>query len=101
MRPLKMGFVIVTGDAGAERTTARWSEIRALALRAEAIGFDTVWAPDELLWRPASGKERGFWDCLAMAGALAAVTSRVQVGTWVMSALHRNPGIIAKAVETL
>jgi len=96
-----MGFVIVTGDAGAERTTARWSEIRALALRAEAIGFDTVWAPDELLWRPASGKERGFWDCLAMAGALAAVTSRVQVGTWVMSALHRNPGIIAKAVETL
>ena len=36
-----------------------------------------------------------------MAGAVAAVTSRAKVGTWVMSALHRNPGIIAKAAETL
>ena len=36
-----------------------------------------------------------------MAGAVAAVTSRTKVGTWVMSALHRNAGIIAKAAETL
>jgi alkanesulfonate monooxygenase SsuD/methylene tetrahydromethanopterin reductase-like flavin-dependent oxidoreductase (luciferase family) len=36
-----------------------------------------------------------------MAGAVAAVTSRIKVGTWVMSALHRNPGITAKAAETL
>src|SRR6185503_15181886 len=32
---------------------------------------------------------------------IAAATSRVKVGTWVLSALHRNPGITAKAVETL
>ena len=36
-----------------------------------------------------------------MAGAVAASTSRIQVGTWIMSALHRNPGIVAKAAETL
>ena len=36
-----------------------------------------------------------------MAGAVAAATSRIKVGTWVLSALHRNPGITAKAVETL
>ena len=36
-----------------------------------------------------------------MTGAVAAATSRVKVGTWVLSALHRNPGITAKAVETL
>jgi len=36
-----------------------------------------------------------------MAGAVAATTLRVKVGTWVMSALHRNAGIIAKAAETL
>jgi alkanesulfonate monooxygenase SsuD/methylene tetrahydromethanopterin reductase-like flavin-dependent oxidoreductase (luciferase family) len=101
MRPLQIGIVLATGDTGAARTTARWKEIRDIALLAEAIGFDTVWVPDELLWRSAPGKERGFWDGVAMAGAIAAVTSRVRVGTWVMSALHRNPGIIAKAVETL
>jgi alkanesulfonate monooxygenase SsuD/methylene tetrahydromethanopterin reductase-like flavin-dependent oxidoreductase (luciferase family) len=32
---------------------------------------------------------------------VAAATSRVKVGTWILSALHRNPGITAKAVETL
>jgi alkanesulfonate monooxygenase SsuD/methylene tetrahydromethanopterin reductase-like flavin-dependent oxidoreductase (luciferase family) len=47
------------------------------------------------------GPPRGAWDGLPLAGAVAAVTSRIKVGTWVMSALHRNPGIIAKAAETL
>jgi alkanesulfonate monooxygenase SsuD/methylene tetrahydromethanopterin reductase-like flavin-dependent oxidoreductase (luciferase family) len=36
-----------------------------------------------------------------MAGAVAASTSRIKVGTWVMSALHRNAGITAKIVETV
>lgn len=36
-----------------------------------------------------------------MAGAVAAITSRATVGTWVMSALHQNAGIVAKAAETL
>ena len=36
-----------------------------------------------------------------MAAAVAAATSRVKVGTWILSALHRNPGITAKAVETI
>ncbi|MHB8459162.1 MAG: LLM class flavin-dependent oxidoreductase [Candidatus Limnocylindrales bacterium] len=101
MRQLRIGFVVVTGDTGSARTTARWSEIRSLVLRAEAIGFDTVWTPDELLWRPEERPPTGFWEGVAMAGAIAAVTSRVEVGTWVMSALHRNPGITAKGVETL
>jgi alkanesulfonate monooxygenase SsuD/methylene tetrahydromethanopterin reductase-like flavin-dependent oxidoreductase (luciferase family) len=43
----------------------------------------------------------GVWEGIAMAGAVAATTSRIKVGTWVMSALHRNPGISAKAAETL
>jgi alkanesulfonate monooxygenase SsuD/methylene tetrahydromethanopterin reductase-like flavin-dependent oxidoreductase (luciferase family) len=72
-----------------------------MALRAEVIGFDTVWTPDELLWRPKDHPIMGVWEGIAMAGAVAATTSRVKVGTWVMSALHRNAGIIAKAAETL
>jgi alkanesulfonate monooxygenase SsuD/methylene tetrahydromethanopterin reductase-like flavin-dependent oxidoreductase (luciferase family) len=98
---LEIGLVIITGDVGPERVTARWPEIRDLALRAEAIGFDTVWIPDELLWLPEGKPPRGAWDGIAMAGAVAAATSRIKVGTWVLSALHRNPGIIAKAAETL
>jgi alkanesulfonate monooxygenase SsuD/methylene tetrahydromethanopterin reductase-like flavin-dependent oxidoreductase (luciferase family) len=36
-----------------------------------------------------------------MAGAVAASTSTVKFGTWVLSALHRNPAITAKVAETL
>ncbi len=43
----------------------------------------------------------GFWDGVSIAGAAAAVTSTIKIGTWVLSALHRNPGIIAKTAETL
>jgi len=101
MRSFEIGVVLPIMQAGSDRTTARWPELRRLALQAEAIGFDTIWTPDELLWREEDGPPWGAWEGVAMAGAVAAVTSKAKVGTWVMSALHRNPGIIAKAAETL
>ena len=101
MRSIELGLVLPMEESWTDGSTPRWVEIRELAIRAEAIGFDTVWIPDELLWRPLGGQTRGWWECVAMTGAVAAATSRVKVGTWVLSALHRNPGITAKAVETL
>jgi alkanesulfonate monooxygenase SsuD/methylene tetrahydromethanopterin reductase-like flavin-dependent oxidoreductase (luciferase family) len=101
MRSIELGLVLPMEESWTDGSTPRWAEIRELAIRAEAMGFDTVWIPDELLWRPAEGQTRGWWECVAMAGAVATATSRVKVGTWVLSALHRNPGITAKAVETL
>jgi len=99
MPSLQVGLVIVTGELKATGTT-RWTQVRDLALRAEEMDLGTVWVIDELLWRK-DGTDQGFWDGVAMAGAVAAVTSRIKVGTWIMSALHRNPGIVAKAAETL
>lgn len=79
-----------------------WPEIRNMAKHAEALGFDTVWVADELLWRiPDWPGPRGWWECVSMAGAVAASTSTVGVGTWVLSALHRNPGLTVKVAETL
>ena len=52
MRSFEIGVVLPLNQSGADRVTPRWSVIREMALRAEAIGFDTVWTPDELLWRP-------------------------------------------------
>jgi alkanesulfonate monooxygenase SsuD/methylene tetrahydromethanopterin reductase-like flavin-dependent oxidoreductase (luciferase family) len=97
----EIGIVLNTGQWVPELAQARWSELRAMALRADALGFDTVWTPDELLWRATDPEPLGHWEGVAMAGAVAAVTSRIKVGTWVMSALHRNAGITAKVVETL
>jgi alkanesulfonate monooxygenase SsuD/methylene tetrahydromethanopterin reductase-like flavin-dependent oxidoreductase (luciferase family) len=101
-RPMKVGLVLPMLEVPPTGEKPTWDAIRAMALRAEEVGFDTVWIPDELLWRPEEWPgPRGFWECVAMTGAVAAVTSRIEVGTWVLSALHRNPGLTAKAVETL
>jgi alkanesulfonate monooxygenase SsuD/methylene tetrahydromethanopterin reductase-like flavin-dependent oxidoreductase (luciferase family) len=79
-----------------------WAEISALARRGEELGADTVWLADEILWRvPEWPGARGWWECLTMAGAVAASTSTVRVGTWVMSVLQHNPGMIVQAAETL
>ena len=101
MSGFEVGIVLVTGQWGPERTVNRWADVRAMALRAEAIGFDTIWVPDEIVWFPEDKPPLGLWDGISMAGALAASTSRIGLGTWVMSALHRNPSILAKTAETL
>ena len=101
MGSFELGVVLPLMQFGPDRTTPRWQTLRDMAVRAEVIGFDTIWTPDELLWRMEDGPPRGVWEGVAMAGAVAAVTNRTKVGTWVMSALHRNAAIIAKAAETL
>ena len=101
MPAFQIGVVLPLYQYGPDRVTPRWSDIRDVALRCEAAGFDTLWTPDELYWRLEDAPPLGAWEGVAMAGAVAAVTSRATVGTWVMSALHRNPGIIAKAAEAL
>lgn len=101
MRSFEVGVVLPIMQFGPERTTPRWVDLRRMALAAESMGFDTLWTPDELLWRVEDAAPQGVWDGVSMAGAVAATTSRIKVGTWVLSALHRNPGIIAKTAETL
>lgn len=101
MRAFEIGVVMPIAQYGPDRVTPRWTELQEIARRAEEIGFDTLWTPDELLWQATEGPPRGIWDGVSMAGAVAAITSRITVGTWVLAALHRNPGIIAKTAETL
>ena len=102
MRSFEIGVVLTSWRSSQDAATVPWGEIRDLALRAEVMGFDTVWSPDELMGRLVKdGPRYGFWDGFAIPAAMAAVTSRIKVGTWVASSLHRNPGIIAKAAATI
>jgi alkanesulfonate monooxygenase SsuD/methylene tetrahydromethanopterin reductase-like flavin-dependent oxidoreductase (luciferase family) len=101
-RSLKIGVVLPQFEQVKSGEAPRWETIVGMARRAEELGFDTVWVADELLWDFEEWPgPRGWWECLALTGAVAASTSTIEVGTWVLSALHRNPGLIAKAVETL
>lgn len=50
MRPLELGIVLPLLEDPATGQKRTWGEIRSTALRAEELGFDTVWVADELLW---------------------------------------------------
>ena len=102
MSRLKLGLTLPMLEEPESGEKPSWSRIKSMAQTAEASGFDTVWIPDELLWRVSDWSgPRGWWEGVAMAGAVAASTSTVGIGTWVLSALHRNPGLTVKAAETL
>jgi alkanesulfonate monooxygenase SsuD/methylene tetrahydromethanopterin reductase-like flavin-dependent oxidoreductase (luciferase family) len=102
MRPFKLGLCLPIIEDPVSGRPPRWEEIRRSAVCAEELGFDTVWIPDELLWRvPGWPGPRGFWECVAIAAAVAASTTRIGIGTWVMASLHRNPALTVKIVETL
>ena len=100
MRSMQVGVVLPQMEDPLSGEAPSWETIRGMARRAEELGFDTVWVADELLWSFDAGP-RGWWEGVALAGAVAASTSRIGVGTWVLSALHRNPALTAKVVETL
>ena len=58
------------------------------AARMEALGFDSVWAPDH----PTLGR-RDAWLQLAVAGA---ATSRIRLGTLVSCVYYRHPVVLAR-----
>jgi len=102
MPRMSLGFVLMTMEVSQLGRAPSWDELRYAALLAENVGFDTVWVADELLWESDEWDDpRGWWECAAICGALAEATNTIGIGSWVFSALHRNPGLTAKTVETL
>jgi len=102
MGRIELGVVLAIVEGPGSGEAPSWQTLRAATLLAEEVGFDTLWVPDELLWEIDDWDgPRGWWECVAMLGAAAEATSRIQVGSWVLSALHRNPGLTVRAVETL
>lgn len=103
MTDLQFGVPLVIADDLTTQERTSWEHTLEIALLAEQMGFDTIWIPDELFWRNEEGSKDGigWWEGVAMAGALAAATTTIGIGTWVLSALHRNPGLTVKAIETI
>lgn len=99
-RPLKVGINLPTTEGALAGKTARWADLFAFAERAEAIGFDSLWAPDHLLlaWQ---GQTRGIWECWSLLSALAAVTHRVELGSLVACTAFRSPALLAKMADTI
>jgi probable F420-dependent oxidoreductase len=71
----------------------------AYAERAEALGFESLWAWDHVLL----GVEPSFpiVDSITMLGAIAARTRTIKLGTGVLVLPLRNPVVAAKALGSL
>jgi alkanesulfonate monooxygenase SsuD/methylene tetrahydromethanopterin reductase-like flavin-dependent oxidoreductase (luciferase family) len=78
-----------------------WPELISMARSAEAVGFDSIWLGDHLLYELAGGVHRGPWEVYTSVAALAAVTERVQLGTLVSSLGFHDPAMIAKMSATI
>lgn len=80
--------------------SARWADLRAAALAAEAAGFDGLWTWDHLR-DPDRADGPGVPEAWTVLAALAEVTRRVALGPLVLNVANRQPGVLANMAATL
>jgi len=78
----------------------RWAELREMARTAEEVGFDSLWVGDHLLYPRPEGSV-GPWEAWSTLAALAAATSRVEIGPLVAATSFHNPAMLAKKAATI
>lgn len=79
--------------------TVSWAELRRWTLKAEALGFDSVWLADHFI--RGSGPSHPVLEMWSGLAALAACTTRIRLGSLVASVTHRNPAITAVSAATI
>jgi probable F420-dependent oxidoreductase len=77
-----------------------FDELIGMARLAEEVGFDSVWLGDHLIYDLAVGS-RGPWEVWTSLAAIAASTSRVELGPLVASTSFHAPAMLAKQAATV
>jgi len=95
---MRVGFCLA--QAPSDGAGGTWREIREMARLAEDGGADSLWVSDHFIYRPESGDETGFHEAWTLVSALAATTTRVQIGMLVLATSFRPPGLLAKMAAT-
>ena len=74
-----------------------------LAIKAEALGFDSVWVSDHVVIpdKAAGSFSKVFYDPFILLAAIASSTESIKLGTSVIILPYRNPVVVAKMTATL
>jgi alkanesulfonate monooxygenase SsuD/methylene tetrahydromethanopterin reductase-like flavin-dependent oxidoreductase (luciferase family) len=78
-----------------------WPEYLDLARRAESAGYDSIWVGDHLVYDLPDGSTRGPYEAWTTLAALAAATTRVEIGPLVASTGFHAPAMLAKQAATV
>ncbi|MCC6942957.1 MAG: LLM class flavin-dependent oxidoreductase [Thermomicrobiales bacterium] len=102
-RQMGFGVMMPVSEGSAFGPTPSFQDIAAVSQRAEQAGLDALWFADHMIMQtpPKEGDVRGVWEVFPLFGAVAAVTSTINIGTMVACLGWRNPGIMAKMVEMI
>lgn len=99
----KVGLLVPLIEGTMAGDSARWGDLLAFARRAEALGYDSLWLSDHLLFRLAGREDQpvGMWEGWSVLAGLAAATTRITLGTFVTCTGFRNPALLAKMAATV
>ena len=76
--------------------------LKDLATKAEKLGFDSFWVMDHFHQIPIIGKpEEAMLESWTTLSVLAAVTTKIKLGTLVTGVVYRYPSVLAKLAATL
>ncbi len=77
-----------------------WDDMERVVKQVDQLGYDSLWCSDHLL-APPPWPRGGAYECVAILGAWAAMTSRVMLGTMVGSMSLRDPALLTKSLTTI
>ena len=102
---MRLGIALPHYDGSFRGEPATWPGVESVAVTAENTGWDSVWVSDHLFFDygkyGGSSDLQGALECWTTLTALAAVTSRVRVGSLALCNDLRNPALLAKMAATL
>lgn len=86
--------------AGINGAAAKWDKAVEIAVRAEELGYDSIWVYDHFHNVPRPAHEAVF-ECWTTMAAISQRTSRVRLGQMVGCNSYRSPALLAKITSTV
>ncbi len=78
----------------------KWAKALEIAVLAEELGYDSLWAYDHVHNVPVPAHETMF-ECWTTLAAVSQRTSRIRLGQMVGCASYRNPALLAKITSNI
>jgi F420-dependent oxidoreductase-like protein len=104
MSEIKFGLTLPQGwrhDLVDKPPIQQFEYSKNIALAADKLRFDSVYAYDHFIPHYNYEKHKTFFECFTLNSAIASITKNVKIGQIVTCNSYRNPGLLAKMVATL